>query len=238
MLILKEETESTNEDMQGMLEKLASGTALAARKQTAGRGRGGHIWKGAEGGLYFTLLVKEKLAVPSALPLYAALQCREAVQRFTGLSLDIKWPNDLLLNGKKIAGILCGAPAGGYLCGVGLNLSQPAAYFAKNGLPFGGSLLSEGKAAIGFEQAAEALQEALLKELPLFCKKGFAPFLPRYTALCVNLGREVRSGEVRGVAVGISPLGELEVACGGERRLLTGEAHLAGFYGEPFFSEE
>ncbi len=134
-LFLYEETDSTNERAKAYLREGKEGPALfLAAAQSAGRGRHGHsFYSPAGAGLYFTLLFP---AAPdpqqlSLLTPQAAVACCEAVEALTQVSLQIKWVNDLYLNGKKMAGILTEAlpvPAGyAALCGMGLNLS-PAAY--------------------------------------------------------------------------------------------------------------
>ncbi len=80
-----------------------------ADKQTAGRGRGGHQWHSAPSeGLYVSALVTPPLAMMTALQLSlaAGLAARAAIKKVTGLKIDLRWPNDLMLNGKKCGGIL------------------------------------------------------------------------------------------------------------------------------------
>ncbi len=73
--------------------------------QTAGRGRLGRSWVNAEGkALYYTVAIKEPLAQPATLPLLASLAVRRQLQLRYGVDCQIKWPNDLLLNGKKNRG--------------------------------------------------------------------------------------------------------------------------------------
>ncbi len=115
---------------------------------------------------------------------------------------QIKWPNDLLLNGKKIVGILCESVCYGYqqqgrgiLCGIGINLAQPQSYSDPADLPHGTSLALQG-AAINLEQDPGWLAEALTdfgfnRPLYTFARDGFAPFREEYKAACVNIGRQV-----------------------------------------------
>ena len=82
--------------------------AVYTTDQTAGRGRLGRGWVDAPGkGLYYTAVIKTDLAQPSTLPLFASLAVCDALKQRYGIDCQIKWPNDLLLNGKKIVGILC-----------------------------------------------------------------------------------------------------------------------------------
>ena len=126
--------------------------AVYTENQTAGRGRLGRSWVNAEGkALYYTAAIREPLAQPATLPLLASLAVRTQLKLRYGVDCQIKWPNDLLLNGKKIVGILCEGVSYGYqqqgrgiLCGIGINLAQPQSYFDAAGLPNGTSLALQG----------------------------------------------------------------------------------------------
>lgn len=85
------------------------GTVVMAEEQTAGRGRAGRAWHSQKGtGLYISILLRPRLAPAQAplLTMLAGISAQAAVQALTGLVPDLKWPNDLLLNGKKLGGIL------------------------------------------------------------------------------------------------------------------------------------
>jgi BirA family biotin operon repressor/biotin-[acetyl-CoA-carboxylase] ligase len=87
----------------------ADGCVYVADEQTAGRGRGGHGWHSTAGdGLYVTVLVRPRIALAEALwlSLSTGLAVQAAIAAVTGLKADIRWPNDLLLGGRKCAGIL------------------------------------------------------------------------------------------------------------------------------------
>ena len=89
--------------------------AVYTTNQTAGRGRLGRSWVNAEGrALYYTAVIREPLAQPATLPLLASLAVRDQLAQRYGVDCQIKWPNDLLLNGKKIVGILCESVSYGY----------------------------------------------------------------------------------------------------------------------------
>jgi BirA family transcriptional regulator, biotin operon repressor / biotin---[acetyl-CoA-carboxylase] ligase len=85
------------------------GTVVLAEEQTAGRGRAGRTWHSERGtGIYVTILVRPKISPVQAplLTMMAGLSARAAIQAQTGLKIDLKWPNDLMLDGKKLGGIL------------------------------------------------------------------------------------------------------------------------------------
>jgi BirA family transcriptional regulator, biotin operon repressor / biotin---[acetyl-CoA-carboxylase] ligase len=115
--------------------------------QTAGRGRRGRRWEAPAGaGLLFTLLLRSSDA-PMQRTMLASVALSEAIERLLGVEPSIKWPNDLLLGNRKLAGVLAegySGPAGGYvLVGCGVNANQDASDFA-----------SVGRAAVSLEQAA------------------------------------------------------------------------------------
>src|SRR6187402_326644 len=112
--------------------KVAHGTIVIAESQTAGRGRRGRSWYSEqENGLYFSLVLRPKVP-PGFAPLFTlgtAVALHNAIEANTGLSIDIKWPNDLLLENKKVCGILAEMQAefdrvNSLIIGVGINVNQ------------------------------------------------------------------------------------------------------------------
>ena len=167
------EVASTNSYCAGHLRELFHGDAVFASRQTAGRGRGGRTWAEGAGGLYLTVVLKEKLCMPSALPLYIALAVSEAAQHLAGVCLRVKWPNDLLYEGKKLCGILCESHPEGFLCGVGLNVNQKVDFFVKADLPYGTSLRAQTGKTVDLFRAAEEVQACILKQFQQFARQGF-----------------------------------------------------------------
>ena len=110
----------------------SEGAVVLAEEQTAGRGRAGHKWHSERAaGIYVTLLLRPRLAPVQAplLTMMAGLSAHSAVQAVTGLQVDLKWPNDLLIRGKKIGGILTEMHAEPnqvrfVIVGIGLNVNQ------------------------------------------------------------------------------------------------------------------
>ena len=224
---------STNAYMKEHFEEFGPVGAVYTTNQTAGRGRLGRTWVNAEGkALYYTVAIREPLAQPATLPLLASLAVRRQLALRYGVDCQIKWPNDLLLNGKKIVGILCG---------IGINLAQPQSYFDAADLPHGTSLALQG-AAIDLEQDPGWLAEALTdfgfdRPLYTFARDGFAPFREEYKAACVNIGRRVTfdlpdGGQGTGEAVDVDEEGRLVVRTdSGEEHVFTGEVSVRGIYG-------
>jgi BirA family biotin operon repressor/biotin-[acetyl-CoA-carboxylase] ligase len=110
----------------------AEGAVVVAEEQTAGRGRAGRTWHSERGtGIYVTLLLRPRLAPVQAplLTMMAGLSAQTAVAAVTGLTVDLKWPNDLLIGGKKVGGVLTEMHAEPTLVrfvivGIGLNVNQ------------------------------------------------------------------------------------------------------------------
>ena len=97
------------------------GTVILADEQTAGKGRHGHSWHSAPGdGIYFSIVLRPVPLLTLALGLAAA----EAITAATGVACDLRWPNDLMLNGKKAAGILVELVDGVAIAGIGINVNH------------------------------------------------------------------------------------------------------------------
>ena len=112
----------------------AHGVVVVAEEQTAGRGRRGTQWSSPTGaGLYFSFIAKPRLAsTTSLITLAAGVGVRDGIAAATGLAADLKWPNDLIVGKRKLAGILAeglgiGTPDQSVIVGVGINV-QDAAY--------------------------------------------------------------------------------------------------------------
>ncbi len=231
-----DEVDSTNSWLRRELQGLKDGDAVYTASQTAGRGRRGRSWQNRPGeALYYSRLVRRPLADPSTLPLMVSLAGADAVQALCGRRPEVKWPNDLLFDGKKICGILCesvleGAGAS-YILGVGFNLLQTAAFFEEQGLDHAASLFSATGRRCLPGDAALALDGALARRLDAFAAGGFAALAEEYRACCVNLGRQVYTDTVRGVAAAIDDAGRLVVRTPeGEEAVFTGEVTVHGIY--------
>jgi len=232
------EADSTNLYCKAHISRMGHFDAVWTTCQTAGRGRRGHVWQNAPGAaLYYTILFKEPLADPACLPLASGLAAARALEECFGVECALKWPNDLLLGGKKAVGILCEGFGGAFVSGIGVNLSQTAEFFAAAGLPHGVSVaghLGHPLPPDAPRQLAEALSRRFTadEDLQHFYREGFAPLRGAYTARCVNLGRQVWFEGGEGVAETVDGQGRLVVAAeGGLRHVLSGEVSVKGIYG-------
>ena len=132
-LLLLDSVDSTNERLRMMAENGApEGTLVIAEEQTSGRGRRGHRWMSQKGkNLTFSVLLRPDMTKthPGVFPLLAGVAIAESIGEQTGQRADCKWPNDVLIDGKKVCGILCesviaeGRPVA-IVVGIGINVNQ------------------------------------------------------------------------------------------------------------------
>ena len=242
--IYMEEIDSTNLEAGRLADEIFHGTVLVAERQTAGRGRRGRSWLSeSEHNLYFSLLLKPTFAPEQAsmLTLLMAQAVAEAIDDVCGCDCRIKWPNDIVLNGKKVCGILTEMKPGAngiqhVIVGVGVNVNQTA--FAGEGLLYAGSLRGE----LGIEVNRDKLLDGILERFnglyEAFCQSGsLKPMQEAYEAKLANLGKEVKvldpKSEYQGIALGINDKGELLVqkADGTVEEVYAGEVSVRGLWG-------
>ena len=236
-----EELPSTNTYLLEHLDTLPHGTAVLAKRQTAGKGRLSRVWDSHGDGLYFSFLLKDMpVRALQALPCACAVAVCRALSYFDVTGWGIKWPNDVVLGNQKICGILCESRLtdgqAQVVCGIGVNLTQPQAYFIQNSLPHATSVLAYSEKTLPPLALAQAV---LLAVRPLVEQcKGEAPypFHQEYVQNCLNIGRQVRlilDGNeqvalAKGVAEDFSLICEIN---GRETNILAGEVSVRGLYG-------
>lgn len=262
-LLFYECTDSTSEQAHVVAGQQGSpadqenghGTVLVADRQTAGKGRRGRAWESPAGtNLYFSLLLRPKFTPDKAsmLTLLMAYAVREALERQmtavkSPLHCAIKWPNDIVLNGKKICGILtemhlAGTSIHHVVIGVGINVGKQD--FAPELGDKATSLEVECGQVFDRSQLLAGILQIFEKEYETFAAQGatagtqsLAAWKDRYNACLVNKDREVcvldPKGEYRGVARGINDTGELlvELADGTVTEVYAGEVSVRGIYG-------
>lgn len=219
--------DSTNTRLKAMAAAGApTGTALLAEEQTGGRGTHGRSFQSPRGeGLYLSVLLRPRAtALQDLLTLtgWVGVAAREAVERASGAPVDIKWLNDLYLNGRKLCGILTELSFLGesgepdyVVAGMGVNMSQTAGTFRAQGLEgIAASLAGEGW-PVEPNHLAVCLLEALDRLSRDFPAKR-SDYLERYRARCLTLGRRVSfDGEgtlLTGTAAGVDGSFALVVA--------------------------
>ena len=245
-LIARAEVDSTNDvAWEALAQGMPDGTTVVADAQVRGRGRAGRAWSTTPGrGLALSVALHAGCTPRSpgaggrgALPLAAGLALARALERL-GVRADLKWPNDLLIGGRKVAGILCESRRGvaegddAVVIGVGVNVAERASDFDEALAASATSLAIEGCTAAREEVAAEFLNalEPLWNELE---EGDPAAVLAAWRTRASFWGRAVRvrtpAGEVSGVATGLDPGGGLVIE--GESGRVTvhaGDLEMAG----------
>ena len=206
----------------------ADGTVVMADTQTAGRGRRGRVWHDAPGeSLLVSIVVRPRLNVADLpkLSLAAGVAVAEALGTTTGLDTRLKWPNDVLVNGRKLAGILLESRMAAepiVVAGIGVNLRQRT--FSPELAETATSVDLEGGRAVGSEELLEALLDLFDRWKTCLESEGFAPLRSRWLSLADTIGRAVTVGEHAGVAVDLAEDGALVLRQEGSlRRVVAGE---------------
>ena len=201
--IVLPEIDSTNAEGFRRAAALDGPTWILAGLQTAGRGRRARPWVSPQGNLHATLVLKpveppETVALRSFA---AALALRDALATLTGLpqGLSLKWPNDVLLNGGKLAGILLesqglGGPNPVLCIGIGVNLiAAPDASLVEPGAVPPVSLLGETGLRVTPEAFIDALAPAFAAWETTFTAEGFAPLRAAWLSHAARLGEPIRA---------------------------------------------
>lgn len=207
---------------QWLREKAEHLSCVVADAQTAGRGRQGKVWQTFPGhSLACTFILTENTG--PHLPLLAGVAALRALKMTTpeGVPLQLKWPNDVLLRGPKLAGMLVekahGAKGGGaYLLGMGLNLTRSPAMLASfPGVPLSDGL-PPGTSPPGREKLLNALSSCLSDVLTLYGKSDWSALADEYVQNCCTIGQTVTwrkpdGTELRGLARSLNGDGALEL---------------------------
>ena len=228
--------------MQQAAAGAPAGTVCIAEQQTAGRGRRGRQWVSPYGSnIYLSLLWRFTQAPMqlSGLSLAAGIATFQALRQLGVEGLGLKWPNDLLWDNRKLAGLLlevAGEASGPSLVviGVGVNTHLPADQAAPIDQPWVDLHKVPTGAGISRNRLAGVLIQQLLEMLQRFGEHGLVPLIPEWNRHDVYLGRPVvlRSGntEITGVHQGITPDGALLLEQGTEVRAYhAGEVSLRGW---------
>ncbi len=209
-----DEIDSTNTYLKNNCPQLADGTVVCADRQTAGRGRFDRKWISQDGGLYFSVLVKPQRTdfLPNFTQLMAVCVCTAAEE--LGAKAWLKWPNDVLANGKKLCGILSEAVVTssgieGVVIGVGVNVAQE-------------NLSHVGQPAISLKELGidiskqDFLQKVLTlfwRDYPAVVQSGFGIIRQAYEQRFPYIGKQISvkngAAPVSGTVKGVSPRGTL-----------------------------
>jgi len=215
-------TTSTNDVCERLArDGVPEGVVVLAEAQTRGRGRLGRKWVSPpRKGLWLSVLLRPPWLPTEVtrLTVVAATALARAVERRTGVRPDIKWPNDLLCHGRKLAGILTEMSAEAdrvrhVVVGLGLNVNQAVSDFPPEVRPFATSLKLETGAHASRAELAAAVLEELDRDYARVCGGGFAALADEWEARCATLGQHVTvtcgSRRVRGRAEALDDDGAL-----------------------------
>lgn len=237
--------DSTNTKAQELAEKgYPSGTLVVADKQESGKGRRGRSWVSPSGtGIFMTLMIKPDINPNNAsmLTLVAALAVAKAITSVTGEKALIKWPNDIVVNGKKVCGILTEMNAqfdyiNHIVVGIGINVHNES--FPEEISQMASSLMIEaGDKRFHRAQIIAETMSYFEQYYDTFLKtQDLSALVREYDKLLVNRNKSVRVLDPKepfdGKAMGITSKGELIVDTWESRKLVSsGEVSVRGIYG-------
>jgi BirA family biotin operon repressor/biotin-[acetyl-CoA-carboxylase] ligase len=236
-IFLYDETDTTNERAKAN-NTAADGSVFIAEVQTNGKGSRGRGWSSPRGsGIWLTILLKPDIA-PSEVS-QITLVTGLAVCKTIGLGSKIKWPNDIVINGKKVCGTLTEMSAemdavNYIVCGTGINVNTEG-FDAE---------LEDRAASMYMQSGIKYMRNELIAEFlnnfeyyyKIFLKDGLEGLLGEYKENCITIGREVsvifKKETVRGTAVDVDKDGSLLVqTADGIIKVTSGEVSVRGIYG-------
>ncbi len=243
-ILVFDSIDSTNNEIKRRAEEGApEGLLVIAQDQTAGRGRRGRAWDSAKNeGIFMSLLLRPEIEPGNAsmLTLVMGLAVRSALEEICGLNARIKWPNDVICDGKKICGILTEMSAepdcvNYIVIGVGINVDNTE--FPKEVRSMATSVFKQTGEHFPRAKIIAACLRRFENYYAVFQKtQDLRELREEYNACLINCGREVRvldsDRDDTGIARGIDERGELIVDTEqGARRVCTGEVSVRGIYG-------
>ncbi|WP_225999106.1 biotin--[acetyl-CoA-carboxylase] ligase [Paenibacillus sp. BJ-4] len=241
-IVILDSTVSTQQDAMRLAEEGApEGTVVLAEEQTAGRGRLGRRWFSPRGkGVWMSIVLRptQPMAFTPQLTLLTGVALCRAIRRLTGVEAGIKWPNDLLIHGRKVSGILLESAAEDQrvrycIAGIGIDVNLNRDDYPEELSQVGTSLKIEAGHEIDRTELIAAVLGEMEQLCMLYAEQGFQPIAMLWEALSVTINRTVRAhtGQgvaVEGTAVGLDPSGALVVETDqGERiQVISGDIQL------------
>jgi len=220
-------------------EPANNGTVIIAAKQTGGKGRSGRKWISPKGGIWLSIILQPKfdISITTLFPIASALALSNALEKTLKISPELKWPNDLTIKGKKIAGMLVDASLESnrienMVLGVGINFDVDSKQIEKTlkGSPnfYGVASLSEQKKKIKPIQLVQTFLVELEKIYDLLNTKQTKKIISEWTKRSSTIGKNVvldtRDGKIKGKALKIDEDGALVVSDNGKiNRIIAGD---------------
>ena len=220
-------TDSTqNQALKMAIEPENNGAIIVAEKQTGGRGRSGRKWVSPKGGIWFSIILHPRfdISITTLFPIASALALSIALEKTFKISPEIKWPNDITIKGKKLAGMLVDVSLESnkienLVLGVGINFDVDVKQIEKNlkGTPnfYGVASLNERKIKIRPVELVQSFLVELEKIYKLLDTKQTKKIISEWTKRSSTIGKNVKlntiDGEVKGKAIKIDEDGALVV---------------------------
>ncbi|NWF96323.1 MAG: biotin--[acetyl-CoA-carboxylase] ligase [Candidatus Thorarchaeota archaeon] len=223
-VIVLESVSSTSDYLRDLVLRGADeGTYVLATMQTAGKGRRNRVWHSPVGGLYASVSIRPRVALEQSPLLGFLVACSTvaAVKRVTGVELQIKWPNDLVIDGLKIGGVLSELVTHREcvmaVIGVGLNVNTPLESLPAQQAPEATSLSVWTSAQTPLAALASAVFEEIDKRVCMVDRAlSFDRVMDEWAHHCTTLGRRVRieygGDQIVGTAIGFRGDGALRVS--------------------------
>lgn len=220
--------EETVDSTQKIAHQLASegvpeGTVILAEEQLSGRGRMDRKWHSPKyTGIWMSLILRPNILLTKApqLTLLTAVSVVQAIEELTSLTPEIKWPNDILINGKKVTGILTELQAEAdrihsIIVGIGINVNQRLDDFPEELHDKASSLLIETGEPVPRAELIRAIFTRFEKLYQLYLKEGFYPIKLLWESYAVSIGKPIKArtlmNTIEGKALGITDDGVLKV---------------------------
>lgn len=216
------------------------GTVIITEEQTAGRGRLERLWdSSANKGIWMSVIIRPEIS-PHLAPqftLVSAVAITKAIEDMTDLTPEIKWPNDLLINGKKVTGILTELQADmdrvqSIIIGIGVNVNQQSESFEESIRSIATSLKIETGREIDRAALVAKILFYLEKYATMYVENGFEPIKLLWESYSCTIGKRIRANLLKetleGVAIGITNDGvlQLQLESGEVRGIYSADIHL------------
>ncbi|MDZ5473233.1 biotin--[acetyl-CoA-carboxylase] ligase [Bacillus sp. 31A1R] len=204
-------------------DQAAEGTVVVAEEQVAGRGRMDRVWHSPKyTGVWMSIILRPNIPIPKApqLTLLAAVAVVQAIEEVTTVTPQIKWPNDILINGKKVTGILTELQAeadriNSVIIGIGINVNQQMEDYPEELRTIATSLSIESGKRINRADLIRSAFNRLEHLYELYLEKGFLPIKLLWESYAISIGKMITartlSGSIRGRALGITEDGVLKI---------------------------
>lgn len=219
-----ETVDSTQKIAQRLgFENAPEGTVVIAEEQVGGRGRLNRVWHSPKStGVWMSIILRPNLPIPKTpqLTLLTAVAIVQAIDDCTGVEAHIKWPNDVLVNGKKITGILTELQAEAdrvhsVIIGIGINVNQTKSDFPQELQSLATSLLIENGEPINRAELIRAVFNRMEKLYNLYLDKGFEPIKLLWESYAISIGKTITArtftGSISGKTLGITDDGVLKI---------------------------